>query len=436
MKSIKEEGGKSKELKLCGFCEKNGVLKFCGKCQKVFYCNVSCQEKDWEKHKKVCPVDERPKNPLEWSTDDIAEEYMRYLKKKFGYSPFKLSEKKQKRMPILLDVHKTQEIRTNHTIPWSEDLPDSDNVVLYVTWGEYVEIQVCERDTLLNQFKKTSKCNFIDRDYRLEELSDESCEDENTETHYKEKKNRVWEKDLFPLRLSRWGTVYVNPQYKKDLENGVLHFKLPKYNTNKVIGPDNVEYPYCAHFEPYYDVFKIRKWGLKGNNRHCDNILIDIMVNDFEKEKSDTLNKRTFNAVRQNMIVRAQDVRVGNKWNKFFTVNLRGIRRERSMYMLRLENFSKVYVLPNKVSLTALKKGHSHFALQVVKGLDALVAINKTIAKCFTFCQLVSVDIKKKTAEIKKRKIEKPCECGGLRKRRRMENKQKPTAGKLQINGE
>ena len=38
----------------CGFCGKAPVVTRCARCQKVFYCDASCQSDDWSRHKQLC----------------------------------------------------------------------------------------------------------------------------------------------------------------------------------------------------------------------------------------------------------------------------------------------------------------------------------------------------------------------------------------------
>ena len=41
-------------VKKCVTCSKSGALKRCGTCKEVYYCDVSCQKKDWATHKRFC----------------------------------------------------------------------------------------------------------------------------------------------------------------------------------------------------------------------------------------------------------------------------------------------------------------------------------------------------------------------------------------------
>ena len=52
--SLKDDGSTT-TIDICSGCNKKSLsLKFCTRCKKAKYCGVSCQRKDWEKHKVVC----------------------------------------------------------------------------------------------------------------------------------------------------------------------------------------------------------------------------------------------------------------------------------------------------------------------------------------------------------------------------------------------
>ena len=38
----------------CEVCRTALLLKKCGKCQRIYYCSVECQKKDYIKHKNIC----------------------------------------------------------------------------------------------------------------------------------------------------------------------------------------------------------------------------------------------------------------------------------------------------------------------------------------------------------------------------------------------
>ena len=43
-------------IPVCGACHVTSTkLSLCGACAVVWYCDEMCQEKDWEKHQKICP---------------------------------------------------------------------------------------------------------------------------------------------------------------------------------------------------------------------------------------------------------------------------------------------------------------------------------------------------------------------------------------------
>jgi hypothetical protein len=43
----------NKKCNCCGYLDEK-KLKKCSRSQKVFYCTVECQKKDWNEHKLVC----------------------------------------------------------------------------------------------------------------------------------------------------------------------------------------------------------------------------------------------------------------------------------------------------------------------------------------------------------------------------------------------